>query len=195
MSAPVMTLPNGDVLREGDYGVTRGAWRVGPVVHTGIGPYRWSVPWPEGSFYYDDNGIGCREDPDDDIIAKAPNPRTLEAVAELDAKDDTPVLWRDMTPEEKGALLLADHEGEEIQHYSNEDRKWFPVHDDGPYWLYTVAYRRKPKPKVETVIMYAKDTAMWGWVSDSSKEGRTHRIILTIRDGKVDPVARVEKLT
>ena len=28
---------------------------------------------------------------------------------------DTPKLWRDMTREEKGALLLADHEGRQIE--------------------------------------------------------------------------------
>jgi len=36
------------------------------------------------------------------------------AFTPLDRDDDTPKLWRDMTDAEKGALLLAEHEGKEI---------------------------------------------------------------------------------
>ena len=59
-----------------------------------------------------------------------------------------PKLWRDMTAEEKGALLLAAHEGKVIQ-YTRID-----IPDD---WRKTktfmdfYAYRIKPEPKVETV--------------------------------------------
>jgi hypothetical protein len=62
---------------------------------------------------------------------------------------DTPKLWGDMTPEEKGALLLAEHEGMEIE-------AWGLAYPD--MWCETVvlwfddcAYRIKREPKRETV--------------------------------------------
>ena len=61
----------------------------------------------------------------------------------------SPKLWRDMTDAEKGALLLAKHEGKEVQ--------WCP---DG-YWTNAwavqdpYAYRIRPEPKVDVVTMYA----------------------------------------
>lgn len=56
---------------------------------------------------------------------------------------ETPKLWRDMTPEEKGALLLAHHEGNVIEWVSGgkvrrSDEGYTPCWDD-PY-----AYRIKP---------------------------------------------------
>lgn len=58
---------------------------------------------------------------------------------------DTPKLWRDMTPEEKGALLLAMHDGKKVEVY--EDGKWLKK----TLMTFTSgnAYRVKPKPKME----------------------------------------------
>jgi hypothetical protein len=63
---------------------------------------------------------------------------------------DTPKLWRDMTPEEKGALLLAHHEGQSIQSFGVfvPDMWW----GDLPEWEDKVAYRVKPEPKRETMM-------------------------------------------
>jgi hypothetical protein len=62
---------------------------------------------------------------------------------------DTPKLWRDMTPEEKGALLLAQHEGKAIECLdpSNESDVWDALE---PSWFEDLAYRVKPEPKNET---------------------------------------------
>ena len=60
---------------------------------------------------------------------------------------DTPKLWRDMTPEEKGALLLAHHEGEVIEFWDGGD-EWNEIK---PRWHHVHAYRIRPEPKVEVV--------------------------------------------
>jgi len=63
--------------------------------------------------------------------------------------EDKPKIWRDMTPEEKGALLLAHHEGKDIEAFgvSYLDR-WEDI-----YFICDkdCAYRVKPEPKRKTV--------------------------------------------
>ena len=58
---------------------------------------------------------------------------------------DTPKTWGEMTDAEKGALLLAEHEGKVIEAYY--DGVWFPVPCTG---IKRQAYRIKPEPKRET---------------------------------------------
>lgn len=53
-----------------------------------------------------------------------------------------PKLWRDMTPEEKGALLLAAHGGEVIE---NSRDGFKTVYTERPFWSSDYAYRIKPK--------------------------------------------------
>jgi len=72
------------------------------------------------------------------------------------ASDDTPKLWRDMTDEEKGALLLAAHKGKVIEtinpNYLGDT--WGEViypSFDAP----TLAYRVKPEPVRVTVDLMA----------------------------------------
>jgi hypothetical protein len=61
---------------------------------------------------------------------------------------DKPKLWRDMMDYEKGALLLAHHDGAVIE-CNIDNGVWF--YSD-PQWNAAHAYRIKPKaPKVETV--------------------------------------------
>jgi hypothetical protein len=62
---------------------------------------------------------------------------------------NTPKLWKDMTAPEKGALLLAHHEGKEIE-CNIDNGVWF--YSD-PQWNAAHAYRIKPNAqKVETFI-------------------------------------------
>jgi hypothetical protein len=62
---------------------------------------------------------------------------------------DTPKLWRDMTPEEKGALLLAHHEGKDIEIFGLVcPDKWY---ETVVLWYDDCAYRIKTEPKRETV--------------------------------------------
>ena len=87
-----------------------------------------------------------------------------------------PKLWRDMTPEEKGALLLAAHEGKVIEGYIFDE--WHKAD-----WSYcpspmeTIAYRVRPEPKRKTVVL---------WISPDGDTGIKIGTIDMI-DGKPDP--------
>jgi len=88
-----------------------------------------------------------------------------------------PKLWRDMTPAEKGALLLAAHEGKVIEY------RWFEAwrEADRPAWSEGIAYRVRPEPVVEVV-----DLLIPGGVKIGTVE---------LRDGKPDPASvKVEEL-
>jgi len=91
--------------------------------------------------------------------------------------------WKDLTDEEKGALLLAHHEGKVIENKTS-------VCDWGsclPMWLDHEAYRVKPYPVRETVEM------QWSY-EKGGKEGfahpvnygATHRITFKTVDGNPD---------
>lgn len=98
---------------------------------------------------------------------------------------DTPVLWRDMTPAEKGALLLAHHEGKAIEAHDGEG--WYR---GGDYisWSNTVAYRVKPEAKVETVRLNGGNErqGIWAFRAGTALMGDTHRITFNLIDGKPD---------
>ena len=104
------------------------------------------------------------------------------------SQDDTPKLWRDMAPEEKGALLLAHHEGKEIEIMSE---KW--VTSNKPIFHDVYAYRIKPKPKVEVVKIFGSGNY---WAKDTSpRQTDTHRITFNTIDGKPDPASiKMEEL-
>lgn len=105
---------------------------------------------------------------------------------------DNPKTWGEMTPEEKGALLLAQHEGKVIECW-----QWY----DGPWvageWGFDdrSAYRIKPEPKRATVTL--RTAAFFGWVAEPAHFRRvrdTHRITFDTVDG--EPVCdsiRMEK--
>jgi len=64
-----------------------------------------------------------------------------DVVTPLDRDDDTPKLWRDMTDAEKGALLLAHHEGKVIETFDTDRHEWREVR---PEWIYYESYRVRP---------------------------------------------------
>lgn len=90
-----------------------------------------------------------------------------------------PKEWRHMTDEEKGALLLAKHEGKEIQ-YLRFDDKWvtsaaFPMGDG--------TYRVRPEPEVEVIELYGnEDTSFYRGSSCFD----THCITFNLVDGEID---------
>jgi len=67
---------------------------------------------------------------------------------------DEPTVWGDMTPEQKGALLLAEHEGKTIDTWI--EGGWTKCLD--PMWRDDCAYRIKPDPVVETRGVYVAAT-------------------------------------
>jgi len=96
---------------------------------------------------------------------------------------DTPKLWRDMTPEEKGALLLAKHEGKVIECWGGNGW-WSPCAIDG----INQAYRIRPEPKVETVQFFANADGL-------SYTRATHRITFNRIDCEPDcDSVKMEKL-
>ena len=104
-------------------------------------------------------------------------------------------LWEEMTPEEKGALLLAHHEGKAIQTDYHPESKYNTWEDNwSPTWSPVCAYRIKPaEPVVEVVEIYGSKS--YGhWAFGGKEDEDTHKITLTIRDGVVDPIAQVEEL-
>ena len=68
---------------------------------------------------------------------------------------ETPKLWRDMTPEEKGALLLAHHEGKVIEWLP--ERKWIKCAVPGFTDFYAYRVRPEPKREVERVKIVNTD--------------------------------------
>lgn len=83
-----MKLPNGDTLREGDYAKLRNGEVVGPLrAKPGHNCFYWDSPaW--GAVGFNMDGTRMYSGKCDDIIARATNPRTAKAVAQLDGKDD-----------------------------------------------------------------------------------------------------------
>lgn len=81
--------------------------------------------------------------------------RLFRIVSRANKENDQMKLWKDMTPEEKGALLLAHHEGKLIE--SLFKGVWCTT---APSWLDDFSYRAKPEPKREVATLYVsgKDT-------------------------------------
>ena len=105
-------------------------------------------------------------------------------------RDDTPKLWRDMTAEEKGALLLAAHEGRTVQGWDGDN--WFDMMY--PPWLEDDPYRVKPEPVRETVNMYYPDLP-YSFNCAGRINGPTHRITFDTVNGKPDPASiRMERI-
>ena len=71
-------------------------------------------------------------------------------------------IWQDLTPEEKGALLLAHHEGEEIQ-FELSGVEWIKAE---PSWEGIIAYRVRPKPEPTPMVIPWEALADWvQWVA------------------------------
>ena len=93
-------------------------------------------------------------------------------------------LWKDMSPEEKGALLLAHHEGKTIE-------VWVVDHDWSGWvkrsfhtWAEGNAYRVKPKPYRKQVSLYFGELKEGALISRVRTD--THRITFDLIDGKPD---------
>lgn len=102
----------------------------------------------------------------------------------ISRESDSRVLFKDLTPEEKGALLLAQYEDKEIQFYSDMLGEWIPCElgSDGD-----LVYRVKPESEVETVTMYGGFfTDHWDFISSDCEDKVTHMITFTTTDGKPD---------
>lgn len=94
-----------------------------------------------------------------------------------------PKLWKDMTPEEKGALLLAHYEGKVIEYFSKAGPpEWVACN---PTFADEYAYRIIPEPKIETVTVYGAPRHQVQWCYEKCVLD-THRITFNLIDGKPD---------
>lgn len=98
---------------------------------------------------------------------------------------DTPKTWGEMTDAEKGALLLAHHEGKHVEQWDFDSGVWsgciapFQVVASG-------AYRIKPEPVVGEVVLNAEaynDGTYY--FSAASGSADTHRVALPTLDGQL----------
>ena len=104
-------------------------------------------------------------------------------------------LWKDMTPEEKGALLLASHEGKTLQYWKRGSGGWedclsVVIHE-------SEYYRVKPAPVITEVVMHGcKDDGVWSFDSLTGQaKWDTHKITFNLVDGVVDVFSvRMEEL-
>jgi len=95
--------------------------------------------------------------------------------------DDGYMIWGDMTPEEQGALLLAEHNGADIQMFISSD--WNDLHHS-PCWFDHKKYRVKPAdPVVVTHEIYGRHELFWSFIYC---EQDTHKITYNTIDGVVD---------
>lgn len=191
-------------IEEGKYYITRGGLKVGPMKPSGYKKWPWFVVMGDGQ-YWDSNGFGVYGTDSPDLIAEwsedASSPISVTDTdengekhylsdypdtisAEIGGLYEEPKIWRDMTPEEKGALLLAHHEGGSIQRYCKIRKEWV---DASLHCGQRYAYRVKPEPKVETVALdlCGKD----GWSACEfalgERQGR-YTITFDTIDGKPD---------
>jgi hypothetical protein len=101
--------------------------------------------------------------------------------------EDKPKMWRDMTREEKGALLLAYHEGKDIEAFGvSYPDVWY---ETDPCWDDECPYRIKPEPKRERVVLVGRmDTPdSWAFFISEVDPFDSHRITFDTIDGKPDP--------
>ena len=98
---------------------------------------------------------------------------------DLVAEHKRPKLWRDMTDAEKGAILLAKHEGKEIEGFSYV-KGW--VSDHGSF-SQDRAYRIKTEPKV---VKYHWTGTPDGGFAGTDDLGDTHMITFNTINGKPD---------
>lgn len=103
----------------------------------------------------------------------------------------TPKTWGEMTDEEQGALLLADHRGEVVEVWGGNG--WWSPCSVGRYQ--GSAYRvRPPEPKQETVTIYGAPSKNVQWCLYQCGID-THRITFDVIDGKPDCASiRMEEL-
>lgn len=125
--------------------------------------------YSDGGWYTEECGILCGSD-------------EIRIISRADNATPTPKTWGEMTDAEKGALLLAHHEGDVIEYGYGGGEFLCAKSNDGK-WVESYTYRIKPEPKRETVIL--------GWsdelgVGNGMADDDTHRITFNTIDGKPD---------
>lgn len=97
-------------------------------------------------------------------------------------KDVGPTLFGQLSDEEKGALLLAHHQGKTIEWWLTQTKVWST--NSSPEWSPLRTYRVKPEPVVQTVVRYLGAT-LTGTNSRKTKP-TTHKLSYNIVGGEID---------
>lgn len=160
-------------LEEGKYYRTGAGKKVGPMMPSLNADWPWIVALGDGLCWHNDGSpVEGTESPL--LVAE-----WVDGVP-LKVEKENPKIWRDMTPEEKGALLLAHHEGKVIECCAPNE-KWFPI--EAPSWVSHFAYRVRPEPKRETIVLYDQCATIW---TDHNPCDAEYRITFDIVDGEPD---------
>jgi hypothetical protein len=94
---------------------------------------------------------------------------------------ETTKTWSEMTPEEKGALLLAHHEGKVIEVRAQLADTWSVR--ENPNWCEGGIFRVRHEPVHETIVMFGEPGFAF---SPDMQDGDNHRITFNLIDGKPD---------
>jgi hypothetical protein len=172
-------------IEEGKFYRTCGGQRVGPIkryqgtdhFHLGFGD---SDLWkPDGT------GVGNA-----DLVAELPTdtakPERPVSDYDWDARDEAPKLWRDMTPEEKGAFWVKVYRGGAVE-YSRDAIEWHPDYTFEPDFHGDLYYRIRPEPKRETVTVTGGLGSAWGFYEYGTSPSETHSITFDMIDGDLPP--------
>lgn len=102
---------------------------------------------------------------------------------------DEPKTWGEMTPEEKGALLLAAHEHRPMEFLGRYEStgKWLSMGRGDTYFVDDYCYRVKPEPEVDQVTLYGGGAKGMVWCEDRrGSDLDTHKITFSLVDGEPD---------
>lgn len=105
----------------------------------------------------------------------------------LDLISEWLTTWSEISDQEKGEMLLAHHNGKEIEMYNFGE--WVTVE---PQWVSNRAYRIKKEPVVKQVTLYGEIESPPEYQHPTiylgkEKMGRdTHTITYNVIDGKID---------
>lgn len=102
--------------------------------------------------------------------------------SKLDLISEWLATWSEISDREKGELLLAHHNGKEIEMYHFGD--WVTV---DPQWASSRAYRIKKEPVVEQVTLYGEFEGVDVVIMGKEKMCYdTHMITYNVIDGNID---------
>jgi hypothetical protein len=152
------------MIEAGKYYLTRAGQKVGPM------KYKWHdmVEYNDKVWWRDDGSVNKCKETSRDLVAEW---------IENDTK------WSDLTPEQKGALLLAHHQREKIEYRYSTNGNWHVV--TRPMWAPEAFYRVKPHvPIRETKTIYG-GKEHWNFDGYQSTYD-THIIIFDMIDGEPD---------
>lgn len=160
-------------IEAGKYYRTRDGRKAGPVAISGDSSYPWLARVDTMRVFQADGTHGSP------AVARE---RGLDLVA---AWTEEPAVWLDMTPEEKGAVLLAKHEDRPVDYWNKASHRWETLKSRSGDLYDKTAYRVKPEPTVELVNLHWTNQYRTG-VTLECHPCDTHLITFNVVNGEPD---------